>query len=451
MLFKKLLYYNFRISHLVKHWVLRHFTRSGIFVLTAICFSAILGINTFQTVTYQVFTFLVSLLIVSLAFGLVFRNPLVIVRKISRFATVGESFRYRVLVENQTTKKQTGLFLMENLTDPRPSFKEFSRAKNPEDKKRNWFDRVLGYPKWVWLMSRKQKAIIQEHSLHSMLPNEKIEEQIEITPISRGYLTFTGVSVGRTDPFGLFKTFREMPLSQSLLVLPKRYQLPLLKFPGKHKYQPGGVNLASSVGESEDFISLRDYQPGDSIRRIHWRSWAKTGKPVIKEYQDEYFVRQALILDTFMDTQYSDIFEEAVSVASSFALSFRLQDALLDLMFVGPEAYCFTTGRGVTQTEKILEILATVCTCQDKSFSTLHHSVLDRAFLLSGCICIFVKWDKERREFINDLKKLDIPLLVFVIIDPRENGGIDAEALEDPPESFHLLEVGKIEQGLAKL
>jgi len=152
-----------------------------------------------------------------------------------------------------------------------------------------------------------------------------------------------------------------------------------------------------------------------------------------------------------MDRQYSDTFEEAVSLASSFALSFRMHDALLDLMFVGPESYCFTTGRGVTRTEKILEILATVRTCQDKSFSILHESVMERASLLSGCICILVKWNRERREFINDLKKIDIPLLVLVIFDPRESMGFDAETLKDSPELFHLLEIGKIEQGLAKL
>ena len=39
---------------------------------------------------------------------------------------------------------------------------------------------------------------------------------------------------------------------------------------------------------------------GDPLRKIHWRSWARRGKPVVKEYQEEYFSRIALVLDTFL-------------------------------------------------------------------------------------------------------------------------------------------------------
>ena len=51
---------------------------------------------------------------------------------------------------------------------------------------------------------------------------------------------------------------------------------------------------------------MRDYRPGDPLRRIHWKSWAKTGRPVVKEYQDEFFVRHGLILDTFQNTEKSE-------------------------------------------------------------------------------------------------------------------------------------------------
>jgi len=80
-----------------------------------------------------------------------------------------------------------------------------------------------------------------------------------------------------------------------------------------------GVALASNVGQSEEFVSLRDYRRGDPLRHIHWRSWAKAGKPVVKEFEDEFFVRHALVLDTFIDDPHSELFEEAVSVAASFA------------------------------------------------------------------------------------------------------------------------------------
>ena len=89
---------------------------------------------------------------------------------------------------------------------------------------------------------------------------------------------------------------------------------------------------------------------------------------MVKEFEDEFFVRHALVLDTFTDHQHSEVFEEAVSVAASFACTLPTQESLLDLLFVGPQSYCFTAGRGVAHVEQMLEILASVRACSDQPF-----------------------------------------------------------------------------------
>ena len=133
----------------------------------------------------------------------------------------------------------------------------------------------------------------------------------------------------------MFRAFVKVPLPQTVLILPKRYPLPPIALPGAMKYQEGGVALASNIGRSEEFVSLREYRRGDPLRHIHWRSWAKAGKPIVKEFEDEFFVRHALVLDTFTDDPHSEAFEEAVSVAASFACTVLTQESLLDLLFVG--------------------------------------------------------------------------------------------------------------------
>jgi uncharacterized protein (DUF58 family) len=80
-----------------------------------------------------------------------------------------------------------------------------------------------------------------------------------------------------------------------VLILPRRYPLPAIALPGTAKYHEGGVALAASVGQSEEYVALRDYRHGDPLRHIHWRSWARVGKPVVKEFEDEFFVRHALM------------------------------------------------------------------------------------------------------------------------------------------------------------
>jgi uncharacterized protein (DUF58 family) len=267
--------------------------------------------------------------------------------------------------------------------------------------------------------------------------------------LRRGHFHLTGMTFASPDPFGLFRSLKKFPLAQTILILPKRYPLPSIMLPGRTKYQQGGVAMASAIGQSEEFVSLRDYRPGDPLRHIHWKSFAKTGRPIVKEFQDEFFVRHALILDTFGVPRHSQVFEEAVSVAASFACSIQTQEALLDLMFVGPQAYCFTAGRGVGHMEQMLEILASVQPCQEKPFSALKQLVIEHSDAVSGCICIFLRWDEERQNFVEHLKILGVPVLVLVVNEKEER--LSFGPMADQPENFHVLPLGKIGEALARL
>jgi uncharacterized protein (DUF58 family) len=206
------------------------------------------------------------------------------------------------------------------------------------------------------------------------------------------------------------------------------------------------------VGQSEEFVSLRDYRHGDPLRHIHWRSWAKASRPVVREFEDEFFVRHALVLDTFTDHPHSEAFEEAVSVAASFAYTIQTQESLLDLLFIGPDSYCFTSGRGLAFADQMLEILAGVRACSEEQFSALERLVLNHAKSVAGCICVLLAWDKERQDFIQRLKARGMPVLVLVIRASKQPPtALNPGPMCDEPERFQVLEVGQIEQGLARL
>jgi uncharacterized protein DUF58 len=410
--------------------------------------SAAVGLDTKQSVAYQIFTFVLSIVVLSMLFALVFRVRLRIRRIPPRYGTVDQPLSYSVLVKNQDRRGQRGLILSEGLDDSAPGFDVFKRAREPHEGKRNIFDRTVGYHKWLWLNAMKRGALHREQVVPDIPPGGEVEVRVEMMPTRRGKLRFTGLTIARPDPLGIFKALRSIPVPAGVTVLPKRYTVPPLNLPGGRRYQPGGVAFASSVGDSEEFMSLRDYRPGDPLRRIHWRSWAKTGSPVVKEYQDEFFVRHALILDTFQEREYSEVFEEAVSVAASFACSVQTQDSILDLMFVGTEAYCFTSGRGLGHTDRMMDILASVRACIDKPFSSLPPLVLKRAGMLSGCICVLLSWDEERRGFIGKLKALGLPMTVLVVNEGKAVEPVDPGPMKDAPENFRVLEVGKIAEGL---
>ncbi|MCI5116287.1 MAG: DUF58 domain-containing protein, partial [Candidatus Electrothrix sp. AX1] len=189
---------------------------------------------------------------------------------------------------------------------------------------------------------------------------------------------------------------------------------------------------------------------GDPLRRIHWKSWAKTGKLIRKNYQDEFFVRHGLVLDTFQEQPHSRTFEEAVSLAASFVSTVESQESLLDLMFVGNRAYCFSSGRGLSHTESMMEILACVQPCHDQPFSELSSLLLDHASRISGCICILLTWDEERQEMVKKLQGLGVPLKVIVVTEQVDTVG-DPGPMQADAENFHVLAAGEMEKGVAGL
>ena len=120
-------------------------------------------------------------------------------------------------------------------------------------------------------------------------------------------------------------------------------------------------------------------------------------------------------------------------------------------MFIGPEAYCFTAGRGLAHTEQILEILACVEVCRDKPFASLTQLITQHLAAVSGCFCVFLEWDTRRQMLVQRLQSLGIPTLVFVLRDAGTAGTLAAGPMSGEPQNLHALEVGKIAETLAQL
>ena len=177
------------------------------------------------------------------------------------------------------------------------------------------------------------------------------------------------------------------------------------------------------------------------MRKIHWASSAKRNKPVVKEFQDEYFVRQALLLDT--SNPRTRVLEESVSVAASFLLAMNSNDSMLDLICLSEKAEILTSGRGTSSVNEQLESLATL-THSKLGFEKLSETVLNHMKLISGCILVLSDWTEEHQAMIRSLDSAKIPQQVFIVTE-------DESTLIDLPARFHVLPVETIQQKLLQL
>jgi uncharacterized protein (DUF58 family) len=450
----KLLYRLFCFSYRVQRLLVRRFTPGGLAILVCLLAAAVIGLDTKQTMAYQVFAFLLAVLIMAIAhstlteivLGFDSRWRFGAVRTLPKFATVGIKLTYPITISNQTKQLQSGLKFTEEIAIPKFGLREFRQIINSTTKNRKVNSITYIYYRWLKAIAQKRKAKTRAIDLPVLKPKSETKIRGEITPTHRGVIRLAGITILRADPFNLFNVVTSISLPQSLLVLPQRYQLPRINLPGSRMSQSGTVSLAASVGDSEEFMSLRDYRPGDPLRKIHWKSWAKTDKPVVKEEKSEYFVRQALVLDTFQpqskNKNISEILEAAVSLAASFAWDVHTQESLLDLMFVGLESYCFTTGRGLGSSEQMLEILAGVTACQDKTFDYLATALKSKTSMLSGCICILITWDEERKKLVEYLQKFKIPHLILLLAE------LEQEYSQLKVENLYILPLEKLQESL---
>jgi len=418
---KRLLYRNYKLFFLLNQRVKKRFSSHGLMIMAVMFAAGIFGIDTRATLSFQVFSIALITLLLALLYTLFFRGNFTVTRILPDYGTVGTKLQYSLILSNKDSKTYKQLVIIDELKNEFPEYSQFASASDPLDKKRNRIDRYLGYPRLVNYLRKLRGGNIEPIIVNHVTENSDVEIRLEFTPARRGYIYFEKTAIATTDPMGLCYAQKTLLLKNKLLVLPRLYQTPALDLPGHRLYQAGGSNKASLSGDSQEFVSLREYRPGDPLKSIHWRSYARHGVPVVKEYQDEYFVRYGLLLDTYLDSSCDqESFEDAVSIAASFMAGQRQQDTLMDLMFIGSRAYRYTSGKSHHHINSILEVLACI---EPEHQSNLVHlqDLLERHINeCCGIVCVLLNLDEERRALLRYLDSHALPIKALVL-----NGNVD--------------------------
>lgn len=349
------------------------------------------------------------------------RYDIKLVRNMPRSGSVGQQLRYEVVLTG-SGRRPINLFLLEKAPDVHPRIADFYESREPGEEERNLFDRSFAYYRWLWLVNKSRYFYDEPSAMVCLKHKQPYKMSCELLPLRRGVLVLNEAHAILPEPLGLFQRYRKMIQSEDrVVILPKRYAIPNLSIAGCSRNQFGGEATSRLSGQTGEFVSLRDYRPGDSKRMIHWKSWAKTGSPMVREVEEEFFPRYGLILDTGVRAGLDHLFEIGVSVAASFACAIDTKESLLDLMFLQQGLEIHTVGKNSGSHQAMLEVLAGVQRQPEVNWQALKKAVLAQSDELSACILVLADWSDTRRQLIKAWLASGLELIVLFVADSKEH------------------------------
>ncbi len=184
---------------------------------------------------------------------------------------------------------------------------------------------------------------------------KEVEWEYEIEKMPRGEHVLQGVKVEISDFFGWLRKTRFIEMENTILVFPKMTGIHYVPF--NTQYDQG--TMASPLNIVKDMTmatGVRNYQSGDRVTWIHWKSFARTQTLMTKEFED----RRSQELFIIMDGRETEMFEELVELTASILKEASSHQAGLALMTTGPKPSLFPFIQSEEQLHMALVHLAKI-------------------------------------------------------------------------------------------
>lgn len=149
--------------------------------------------------------------------------------------------------------------------------------------------------------------------------HETWDEMFLISSRHRGIINVGPARAVRSDALGLLRRVRMWDEPVLLHVHPRTVRVPFDAT--GFQLDVEGVSTGKLSSSDVSFHALRDYEPGDDRRAVHWQSTARLGKLIVRQYEETHRSHHVIVLDTSRDAWDHDTFETAVSVAGSLGLA----------------------------------------------------------------------------------------------------------------------------------
>ena len=187
----------------------------------------------------------------------------------------------------------------------------------------------------------------------------RLQLTTEVRFVQRGPHHLDRFAVGALMPLGLAIGPKVRSDSVRFLVVPRIAQVQRVTLPGgAGAAQAAGLMLGHRYGDARELYGVRPYRRGDAVRDLHPRTWARTGKPHVREYIQEQFIRLAVVVDTSAAEVGERGFEGLLSLSAGVVAQLLRGDASVTLLAVGDSLRPFSRGRVGGDLNEALDMLA---------------------------------------------------------------------------------------------
>jgi uncharacterized protein (DUF58 family) len=238
---------------------------------------------------------------------------------------------------------------------------------------------------WVEVFNRSTMPFAAGSRLFTLMLGHQRRNYLARTWLTRrGGFPLGPTRVTTGDPFGLFTAGKTIPANETLIVFPAIHKIEAFPFPPG--LLPGGqVIQRKSYDITPHASGVREYVHGDAMKRIHWRTSARRGQLMVKEFEQDpqaeiwlYLDSQLVVhhekpyeqvnapLDTMMFVKRPEFklppstLEYSVSIAASLAHYFLRQRFSVGYASAGQTYTIHPAERSERQEAKILETLSFV-------------------------------------------------------------------------------------------
>ena len=278
------------------------------------------------------------------------------------------------------------------------------------------------------------------HVVPSLLPRRRYRWETQTICTRRGEFTLGPMTVISGDPFGLFQFPRQFPAQSKIIVYPPTVRIRQFATP------IGALSGGEAVRRRAHFVTtnaagIREYQPGDSYNRIHWRSTARRDRLLVKEFELDPLADVWIFLDLAQETlverpqinlvdapYFTPYFrlppsteEYGVTIAASLAQYFIDKGRALGFGVYSPKRDIIQPDRGPRQLTRILEVLATARS--ETSISLAQLLALEAEHLGRGTTAILITASQDEQWIAEAHRLVRRGIRVIaVLIDPHSFG-----------------------------